>query len=234
MTELLSSPYLLLCVLLALFLGSAWLRMRTGWVLFNPTLLTTIGMIAFLLVLDIDYAHFERAGRFVSFWLQFAVVALAVPLYLQWQKIKSQWLAVLVAQLIGSVVGIVTGVGLVRLLGGSELTALSIAAKSVTTPIAIGITENLGGAIGITAGAVMVAGVAGQMVGLALFRWIGLSQPMSQGLAMGTGSHALGISELAPRSERYVAYGTVGLIINGILTAIFAPVLVPWLLSLNL
>ncbi len=226
----LTSPYALLCVLIAIFLTSVWLRTRTGSNWCNPTLLTTVGMVGFLLVFKVDYAQFEQAGRLVSFWLQPAVVALAVPLYLQWQKIKRQWLAVLVSQLVGSVVGIVSGVLLVVWLGGSQMSALSVAAKSVTTPIAIGVTENLGGMVGVSASTVMIAGVVGQMVGLAFFALVGVTRPMSMGLAMGTASHALGISEIASKSERFVAYGTVGLIVNGIMTAALAPVIVPFLL----
>lgn len=224
-----NSPYLLLFLLVLVFQVSLWLKNRVGSPLINPTLITTVVIIVYLTVTATPYQSFEEASRFVTFWLQPAVVCLAVPLYVQWQKIKSQWLAIMISQMVGSVVGVVSGVWLVQVLGGSEAAALSVAAKSVTTPIAIEVTKSVGGVIGINAGTVLVAGVAGQMIGLLFFAWTRLKSPMAQGIAMGTASHALGIASIMPLGHRYVAYGTVGLIVNGVLTAFVAPIIVPWL-----
>ncbi len=228
-SQVLGSPYWLLCLLLGVFQASLWLKNRTGISLINPTLITTIVVISYLTLTQTPYEKFEYASSYITFWLQPAVVCLAVPLYVQWQKIKSQWLAIIISQVIGSLVGIVSGVYLVKWLGGSESAVLSVVAKSVTTPIAIEVTENLGGIVGVSAATVLIAGVAGQIVGLAFFRKLNIKSPMAQGIAMGTGSHALGIASIMPFSQRYVAYGTVGLILNGVLTAFIAPIIVPWL-----
>lgn len=230
MNGLLGNAYWLLFLLSLLFWGSAWLRERTGFVLFNPTLVATAAMIVYLTVTDTAYAKFEQAGGFVTFWLQPAVVCLAVPLYVQWQKIKAQWLCVLAAQVVGSCVGIVSGVLLTQALGGSAMTAVSVAAKSVTMPIGIEITKHLGGAVGINTAAVMLAGVLGQMVGIGVFALMGIKNPISKSLAMGTASHAIGIAGMMPFGARFVAYGTVGLIVNGIMTAVLAPIVVPLLI----
>lgn len=229
MIELLASPYWLLGFLGAVFWLTVWAKGRFNSPLFNPTLLTTIMVIGYLLLTKTPYETFEKASKFITFWLQPAVVCLAVPLYIQWQKIKSQWLAIIVSQMVGCVVGIVSGIWIVKGLGGSEVIMASIAAKSVTMPIAIEVTKSVGGVVGINSATVLIAGVVGQMVGLGFCAWIRLKSPMATGLAMGTASHALGIATLMPKGERYVAYGTVGLIMNGILTAFFAPIIVPFL-----
>lgn len=229
LSNLWASPYWLLFLLVLVFQGSLWLKNRLELSLINPTLITTVAIISYLLASDTPYERFEQASGYITFWLQPAVVCLAVPLYVQWQKIKSQWLAIVLSQLVGSLVGIVSGVWLVGLFGGSEAAMLSVAAKSVTMPIAIGVTQSVGGVVGINTGTVLIAGVLGQMVGLAFFAWVRIKSPMAQGLAMGTASHALGIAGIMPKGQRYVAYGTVGLIVNGIFTAFLAPVIVPYL-----
>ena len=228
--ELLTSPFLLLMLLIGVFELSVWLRQRTGQPLINPTLVTTVVVIAVLMVLDIEWSSFEKASNYITIWLQPVVVCLAVPLYIQWQKIRAQWLPIIISQIIGSVVGIVTGVGLVRVLGGSTDSMVATAAKSVTMPIAIEVTTVLGGVIGIAAATVLIAGVVGQIIGVWVLHRCGLRLPMGMGLSLGSASHALGTVRSMQLGARYVAYATLGLILNGVLTAFLAPVLVPWLI----
>ncbi|OOR88079.1 murein hydrolase transporter LrgB [Moraxella caviae] len=224
-----TSPVFLLLLLVAVFHATVWLRGRTGWQLVNPTLVTTVVMIALLLTLGVEWQAFEKASGYITFWLQPAVVCLAVPLYLQWQKIRTQWLPIIVSQVVGSVVGIVSGVWLVQLLGGQPQTAVAIAAKSVTMPIAVEVAEQLGGVVGMTAATVLIAGVVGQVIGIGVLYYARLRRPMAQGLAMGTASHALGTARVMQMGQRFVAYATVGMILNGVLTAFLAPLIVPWL-----
>lgn len=225
------SIYWLIFLLIALYGVSVWLKNKITHPLINPfinpTAITTVGVITYLLATDTPYQSFENAVSPIVFWLQAAVVGLAVPLYIQWQKIKSQWLAIIISQLVGSIVGIVSGVWLVKLFGGSTTSVLSASAKSVTMPIAIEVVKTVDGAMGITTFTVIVAGVVGQMVGLSFMYALKIRRPMSQSLAMGSASHALGIASITPMGNRYVAYGTVGLIMNGIMTAFFLPWIVP-------
>ena len=231
-SELTHSPFLLLFLLIGSFEMCVWLKNKTHYAFINPTLITTIVLITAFQGLNISWQTFEQASGYITFWLQPAVVCLAVPLYIQWQKIRTQWLPILLSQLIGSLVGIVSGVGLVLLLGGSKETAVAIAAKSVTMPIAIEVTTKLQGVMGITAASVLVAGVVGQMMGIFLLLKVRAYRPMTQGLAMGTASHALGTVRVMQMGQRYVAYATVGLIVNGVMTAFLAPVIVPLMVSI--
>lgn len=227
---LFDSPFFLLFLLIAVFEGCVILKTRLKSQLINPTLITTIIVIAVLTILDIDWTTFERASGYLTFWLQPAVVALAVPLYVQWQKIRMQWLPIIISQVLGSLTGIISGVWLIWILGGSEQSSIAIATKSVTMPIAIEVTNKLGGVMGITASTVLIAGVVGQMMGIAILALVRSSRPMAWGLSMGTASHALGTVRVMQMGSRFVAYATVGLILNGILTAFLAPVIVPLLL----
>lgn len=146
-------------------------------------------------------------------------------------KIRVQWLPILVSQFVASLVGIVSGVWIVRALGGSYDSMIATAAKSVTMPIAIEVTQALGGIIGITAATVLIAGVVGQIFGVWILYKSGMRLPMGMGLSLGSASHALGTVRSMQLGGRYVAYATLGLILNGIMTAFLAPVLVPWLVS---
>lgn len=230
--ELKNSPFLLIFIMVGAFELSVWLRQTLKQPLINPTLITTMVVIAFLKLFGISWESFERASGYLSFWLQPVVVCMAVPLYMQWQKIRAQWLPIIVSQFIGSVVGIITGVCLVQLLGGSEDSVIAIAAKSVTMPIAIEVTKVLDGVVGISAAMVLIAGVVGQIMGVYVLHQARIRRAMAQGLSLGTASHALGTVRAMQMSSHHMVYATVGLILNGVLTAFIAPVIVPWLIGL--
>lgn len=226
-----TSPFLLLMLLMGVFELTIWARTRFNQPLINPTLVTTIVVILILKFANIKWQAFEQASSYITFWLQPVVVCLAVPLYIQWQKIRVQWLPILVSQFVASLVGIVSGVWIVRALGGSYDSMIATAAKSVTMPIAIEVTQALGGIVGITAATVLIAGVVGQIFGVWILYKSGMRLPMGKGLSLGSASHALGTVRSMQLGGRYVAYATLGLILNGIMTAFLAPVLVPWLVS---
>lgn len=224
-----NNPFLLLFVMIGVFELSVWLRQKLKQPLINPTLITTVGVIALLKLFDISWESFERASGHLSFWLQPVVVCMAVPLYVQWQKIRSQWLPIIVSQVVGSLVGIVSGVYLVQAMGGSMDSVIAVSAKSVTMPIAIEVMNVLDGVVGISAATVLIAGVAGQVMGVYVLHQVRIRRAMAVGLSLGTASHALGTARSMQMGSRHVAYATLGLILNGILTAFLAPVIVPWL-----
>ena len=120
-------PSVLLFLTLAVYALALILRARTGYLLLNPVLISTVTLIAYLKILDIDYAVYHDAAQFIDFWLKPAVVALAVPLYQNRQKIFSQWLPVIVSQLAGSVTGIITGMYFAKWLGAEREVVLSLA-----------------------------------------------------------------------------------------------------------
>lgn len=225
--EMLAHPALLLFVTVTVYWTANVLRARTGSFLCNPVVLSSATVIVYLKTAGIDYETYHEAGAFIDFWLKPAVVSLAVPLYLNWKKISSQWLPIIVSQAAGSVTGIVTGVYIAKWMGAGREVVLSLAAKSVTNPIAIEITRTIGGIPAITAATVILAGMMGQMVGFRLMSASTIRMPTSQGMSMGAASHAMGIAASLDRSRKLAAYASLGLIFNGVLTAALVPVLVP-------
>lgn len=181
-------PSVLLFLTLAVYALALILRARTGYLLLNPVLISTVTLIAYLKILDIDYAVYHDAAQFIDFWLKPAVVALAVPLYQNRQKIFSQWLPVIVSQLAGSVTGIITGMYFAKWLGAEREVVLSLAAKSVTNPIAIEITRTIGGIPAITAATVIVAGLVGQIAGYTVLKNT-VGMPSSVGMSLTRHGH---------------------------------------------
>lgn len=226
MNEILRQPSILLFLTFAAYALAIIIRKRTGNIFFNPVLISTVALIAYLKILNIDYAVYHNAAQFIDFWLKPAVVVLAVPLYQNRRKIFNQWLPVIVSQLAGSITGIVTGMYFAKWLGAGREVVLSLASKSVTNPIAIEITRSIGGIPAITAATVIIAGLVGQIAGYKMLKNT-VVMPSSVGMSLGTASHAMGIAASLERSRRMAAYAGLGLTLNGVLTALIAPLIIP-------
>ena len=127
--------------LIALTFGSYFLgkllRRRTGWVIMNPILVAIAVVITFLELSGVSYETYNAGGHMIEFWLRPAVVALGVPLYMQLEKIKKDLMPILLSELAGCVVGIISVVFIAKKMGATKEVILSLASKSVTTPIAM-------------------------------------------------------------------------------------------------
>lgn len=221
--EFLENKYLLLALTFGAFALFKELQRRTGWVLLNPILLTIASLILFLKLTGISYETYQEGGQLIEFWLKPAVVALGVPLYLQLEMIKKQLLPILLSQLVGCLVGIVLVVLVAKLLGATPDVICSLAPKSVTTPIAMEVSNTTGGIPSLTAAVVVLVGLFGAVFGFKILTLGRVKSPIAQGLSMGTASHAIGTSAAMEVSRKYGAYASLGLTLNGILTALLTP-----------
>ena len=160
----------------------------------------------------------------MSFWLKPAIVALGVPLYQQLKVIRKQLIPILLSQTVGCVVGIVSAVVTAQLLGASKPVVISLAPKSVTTPIAMEVCRTLGGIPSLTAAIVVIVGLLGAVTGFRVLQIGRVKSPIAQGLSMGAASHAVGTSRAMENGAKYGAFASLGLIANGVLTAILTPI----------
>lgn len=222
--EFLENKFLLLALTFGAFALFKELQKKMGWVLLNPILLTIATLILFLKLTGISYETYNEGGDLIAFWLKPAIVALGVPLYLQLEMIKKQFWPILLAQLVGCLVGIISVVLIAQGLGASPEVICSLAPKSVTTPIAMEVSDATGGISSLTAAVVVMVGLFGAVFGFKLLHLSRVKSPIAQGLSMGTASHAIGTSAAMEVSRKYGAYASLGLTLNGILTAILAPV----------
>lgn len=219
----LDNQYFLLALTFIIYVASQLLQRRTGISMLNPILLSTVAIIVFLLACDIDYDTYSKGGEFIDFWLKPAVVALGVPLYRQLESIKKQFLPILLAEVAGCIVGIASVVIVAQMLGASREVVMSLASKSVTTPIAIEVTQAIGGIPALTAAVVVCTGIFGGMTGFRMMKLSRVKSPIAQGLSMGTAAHAVGTSVAMETGYRYGAFSSLGLTINGLFTALLTP-----------
>ncbi len=210
---------------LTVFVLAQRLYRRTGSVWLNPVLVSILAIITLLLVAGIPYRNYARGGELVTFLLGPAVVALAVPLYQRRLEIWRSKRAILLGVLCGSLASIVSACGIAWLLGGSRDVIISIAPKSVTAPIAIGIAERIGGIPALTAPVVVMTGCLGAMCGAEFCRRLGIRTHLAAGLAVGTAAHGIGTARMLEidRLSGTVAGLAIGL--NGLVTTFLLPLL---------
>lgn len=227
--EFLTNKYFLIALTFVFFIGAQLLQRRIGLKLLNPILLSVAAMICFLCGFGIDYDTYQEGGQFIEFWLKPAVVALGVPLYKQLSNIRKQLLPLFLSELAGCVAGVVSVVVMAELLGATREVVLSLAPKAVTTPIAMEISSAVGGIPSLTAAVVVCTGIFGGMAGFRLVKVSHIRSNIATGLSIGTAAHAIGTSAAMDRSERYGAFSSLGLTLNGLFTALLTPFILGWL-----
>ncbi|MDE5635373.1 MAG: LrgB family protein, partial [Muribaculaceae bacterium] len=149
--EFLANKFFLIALTFIIYLGAQWLQSRLRVTLLNPILITITLLIVYLLVTDIDYDTYRQGGDYIDFWLKPAVVALALPLYRQLKTIRKQLVPILLAELAGCVIGIVSVVVTAELFGATRDVIVSLAPKAVTTPIAMEVAQTMNGIPPLTA-----------------------------------------------------------------------------------
>ena len=203
---------------------NGWCRMSP---LANPVAIS-IALVALVLALTgMSYKEYFAGAQFVHFLLGPATVALAIPLARQVPTIRRVFFPLFFGLLAGSACAILSAVGLVMALGGSELLAVSAAPKSATTPIAMAVAERLGGVSAITAALVVGTGVFGAVVARFVFNAMGIGSPRVRGFALGVASHGIGTARAFQVSPEMGAFAGLGMGLNAVLTALLAPWLVP-------
>lgn len=188
--------------------------------LLNPLLVTLIGLMLALSVFNIPLESYEESVSLFSFLLGPATVALAYSVYKQRQILKEHFVPIVAGCLVGSVVSMVSAYGLCKLLGLGNDMALSFVPKSVTTPIAIAASQELGGITSITVAAVIITGILGAIFSPAMAKVFRVKSSIAKGVAIGACSHAVGTTKAIEMGELEGAMSGVALAVSGILTTI--------------
>lgn len=197
-------------------------------VFLNPLLIAVALIISFLVITGISYETYHYGAKYLSYFLTPVTVALAVPLYRQFQVLKKNVVAIVISIAIGCVVHAAVIVGVLSVFGVEKQLILSLLPKSITSAIALGVTEEIGGIQGIVVLGVMIAGVSGAVVGPLLLKLVRVTEPVAQGLALGSASHAVGTSKAIELGEIQAAMSSLAIVVTGILTV----VIMPWIVSL--
>lgn len=204
-----------------------YLRTRSN-PLANPVV-TSVGMLIGVLVLTgTSYDDYFEGGQFVHFLLGPATVALAVPLYQQFSRLRQLWLPVTISLVCGVTIAAGSSIGLAWLLGGSTEIQMSLAPKSATAPVAMGISEKIGGLPSLTAVLVVITGITGAVLGTKLFEWLRVTDDTAKGIAMGVAAHGIGTARAFQVSPQMGAFSGLAMALSAFATAL----LVPWLVDL--
>jgi predicted murein hydrolase (TIGR00659 family) len=196
--------------------------------LLNPVITTIAVLITVLMLTDTSYEAYFEGGQFVHFLLGPATVALAVPLYQQFSKLKKVWLPVTIALVSGVTIAALSSVFIARLFGASLQTQLSLAPKSVTAPVAMGISEKIGGLPSLTAVLVVVTGIVGALFGTKILALLGIRDDSIKGIAMGVTAHGIGTARSFQVSPEMGAFSGLAMALSAFATA----VILPWLIDL--
>ncbi|MDN3652372.1 LrgB family protein [Thalassotalea ponticola] len=215
----------LIITLLAYTLAVALFKRSGANPIVNPVIVSVIIIISVLLVTGISYEQYFVGGKLVHFLLGPAVVALAIPLYQQIHRIKSLLLPITITLMCSIFIGAFSAIYLVQWLGGSELTQLSIAPKSTTTPVAMGIADNLGGIVSLAAGLAAMTGVIGAIFGTKVFSLVGVKDDSVKGVAMGLTSHGIGTARAFQVSPTMGAFSGLAMALTACVTAILLPLI---------
>ncbi len=221
-----TTPLLGLAATLLVWRGATLVASRMGGIaLANPMLLSVACLSAMLLMTGTPYAAYFQGAQYVHFLLGPATVALALPMYANRERIRASARAVLPALLAGSLTAAGSAMLIAHLLGGSPVVVLSLAPKSVTTPIAMGIAEQIGGQPSLAAVFVLLTGLSAIVLIGPAMRLAQVHDMRAQGLAAGMAGHGLATARMLLVSETAGAFGGLAIGLNGLITSILVPLL---------
>lgn len=224
-TYLSREPLLWLSATVGAYLVGDFLFQISGgkaWV--NPVLIAVLILAVTLYVTRTPYETYFNGAKFVHFMLGPATVCLGVPLYLNFRAVKQVLVPIFVALVVGSITAIVSGVALGYAFGLSPEILLSLAPKSATAPVAMGVSEASGGSPTLTAVLVILTGISGAIFVAPLFTLLGFKDFRTRGFAVGLTSHGIGTARAFQVNQTAGTFSGVGMGLNAILTAILVPV----------
>jgi putative effector of murein hydrolase len=217
-------PWLALTIA-AYLLGQMVQRVCKGVPLANPVLIAILAVSVLLGATGTPYARYFAGAQFIQFLLGPATVALAVPLALNLNHVRRSFPGVGLALLAGSLTSALSGVAVVVWLGGGRAVALSMAPKAVTTPIALSLSQEIGGVPALTAALAIAGGIIAAIVGQTMLRWLRVDDWRAHGLAAGVAGSGVAAAQVAPLSGLAAAFAALGIGLNGLLTAGIVPLL---------
>ena len=215
--------YLSLTLTVGGYLLALALQRRFKSTLFNPVLIALFLTLVGLKLFEIDYESYRRDAAPLTFLVTPTTICLAVPLYRQFELVRRNWLAVLSACVVGTLVNVLLVWLVARAFQLEYAEYMTFLSKSITMAIGVGITEEYGGYVAITCAIITIAGVTGNMCGSYFLKKSGILSPMAQGLAIGVCSHAFGTARALELGETEGAFSGLAIALTGVCTVLVAP-----------
>ena len=213
----------LTATLIAYLIGDALFRASGRNPLINPVLVAMVILGAVLWATATPYATYFEGAQFVHFMLGPATVALAGPLYTNLHHVRRTLLPMAGALVVGSLTAVASALWIAQALGVEGATLASLAPKSTTAPVAIGIAEQLGGMPTLTAALVIITGIIGAVVVTPLMNALHINDWRARGFSVGVAAHGIGTARAFQVNETAGAFAGIGMGLNALLTALIAP-----------
>ena len=217
-----SSPFFGITISIVAYSIGVWLNKKTKLAILNPLLISYVIIIPMLILLDIPLEWYENGGEIINMFLSPATAVLAITVYRQRKLLKDHILSVLAGSIAGSLSSLAVVYILCRLLVLPEEITVSMLPKSITTPMAIAVSESLGGIEAVTVLAVIITGISGNILGPILIKVFRVKNEIAQGMALGAASHAVGTSKAIELGEVQGALSSIALVMSGIITVILS------------
>lgn len=215
------------------FIAAKKINQKKPGLLFSPPLLAPAGIIIVLLATGVPYQTYSEGTSFLNEMLGVVTVAFAIPLYRNWSILVAHGRMILLSLITGSLIAVIAGVSTTMLLGLGTEAAISVIPRSITLPIAVGLSESIGGIPTMTAVFVMLTSFAGVFWGPRIIKRMNLRHPVSIGLMYGMGAHALGMVKAFERGDLEGSSSTLAVIAGAVITVVWAfallPVIVSWM-----
>ena len=229
LSELLYSPYFGVIATIFAYQAGVCIQKKVKHPLANPILIAVLLICTLLVIMDIPLEAYQEGGNLIYLFLAPATAALAVPIYKNWQILRLNWKPIIAGTMAGSFSSIVIVFALCKLFKLEESLTLSLLSKSVTTPIAVGITEQLGGIVPIAIAAVIFSGITGNIMAPFLVKVFRVEDPVAQGIGIGTASHAIGTTRAITMGELQGAMSGLAIGLSGLWTVFWTFLFSVWI-----
>jgi predicted murein hydrolase (TIGR00659 family) len=200
---------------------------RKPGLLFSPAVLGTLSLIVVLVITGIPYQVYQEGTSLFQEMLGIVTVAFAVPLHRNWPILQANWRVIVFSLTIGSVIGVLAGVATTMLLGLGADAAISVIPRSITLPIAVGLSDSLHGVPSLTAVFVMLTSFAGVFLGPKIIRGFSVRHPLAIGMMYGLGAHALGTVKAFEHGDLEGTCSSLSIIVGAVATVAWAYTLMP-------
>lgn len=217
---LMNSAFFGVVITLICYEIGSFIKAKTKFVLANPLLIAVIMIVSFLLIFDVDYIAYESGAKYIQYFLTPATVSLAIPLYRRLELLKKYPAAIFVGIGAGVLTAMVSIFLMSLAFGLSHTQYVTLLPKSITTAIALGMSEKQGGIIGLTVVSVSITGILGNVAAESICKLFRIQEPIARGLAIGTSAHALGTAKAMELGEIEGAMSSLSIVVAGIMTVL--------------
>lgn len=225
--KILTSPYLWIVVTVGLYLIAGKLKEKWDNPLFTPLVFSIVVIIILLLVTNISLETYQIGGQFFSLFITPATVALAIKLEKNFVYLKKYYAAILSGIISGVILHTIMIYAFVLLFNFDRSMLATLIPKSITTAIAVGVSESLGGIVSLTVAVVVFTGVIGAVVGQTVFKIFKIDDPVAQGVALGSSAHAMGTAKAIEIGDVQGAMSGLSIVVTGIIVVMLAPLTEP-------